>query len=191
MKRRQFVVLDRDGTIIVERHYLADPLEIEFLPGAVGGLRQMLATGLGLVVVTNQSAVGRGLFDVAHLHSIHRRLCTLLQAEGIKLEGIYFCPHRPDADCPCRKPRPGLIERAASELDFDLEASFVIGDKPADIEMGRRVGATTFLVRTGYGAEFVDDPELHPDYLADDLAAAAQIIQRLVRGGENKVGHDY
>ncbi len=191
MKRRQFVVLDRDGTIIVERHYLSDPLEIELLPGAVGGLRRMLAMGLGLVVITNQSAVGRGLFDEARLHSIHRRLCTLLQAEGIQLEGIYFCPHRPDAACPCRKPSPGLIEQAASEHDFDLEASFVIGDKPADIEMGRRVGATTFLVRTGYGAEFVDDPKLHPDYVADDLAAAAQIIQRLVRGSENKLGHDY
>ena len=188
MKRRQFVVLDRDGTIIAERHYLSDPLEIEFLPGAVQGLRQMGAMGLGLVVVTNQSAVGRGFFDEAHLDLIHRRLCALLKAEGIRLEGIYFCPHRPDMGCPCRKPKPGLIERAASELDFDLEASFVIGDKPADIEMGRQVRATTFLVRTGYGAEFVDDPKVHPDYIADDLWAAARTIQRLVGGSDSQVG---
>jgi D-glycero-D-manno-heptose 1,7-bisphosphate phosphatase len=187
MKRRQFVVLDRDGTIIVERHYLSDPHEIEFLPGAVRGLRQMLAMGLGLVVVTNQSAVGRGFFDEAHLDSIHRRLRELLGSEGIRLEEIYFCPHKPEDNCPCRKPKPGLIERAASELDFDLQASFVIGDKPADIAMGRQVKATTFLVRTGYGADFVGDPGISPDYLTDDLWGAAQTIERLLAASDVKV----
>ncbi len=187
MKRRQFAVVDRDGTIIVERDYLSDPRQIEFLPGAVRGLRRLLGIGLGLVVVTNQSAVGRGLFDEAHLDLIHRQLRELLEAEGVQLEGIYFCPHTPEDDCSCRKPKPGLIERAAKELDFDLQASFVIGDKPADIEMGRRVRATTFLVRTGYGAEFIGDATVHPDYVADDLWVAAQMIQRIVgASGDNK-----
>ena len=186
MKRRQFVILDRDGTIIVERHYLSDPLQIEILPGAARGLRQLLAMGLGLVIVTNQSAVGRGLFDEAHLDLIHRRLCELLKTEGIQIEGIYFCPHLPDDDCSCRKPKPGLVERAASDLDFDLRSSFVIGDKPADIEMGRQVRATTFLVRTGYGAEFVGDPTVNPDYVADDLSAAAQTIQSLLDANERR-----
>jgi D-glycero-D-manno-heptose 1,7-bisphosphate phosphatase len=187
MKRRPFVVLDRDGTIIVERYYLSDSRQIEFLPGAVKGLRQMLAMGLGLVVITNQSAVGRGFFDKAHLDSIHRRFCALLETEGIHLDGIYFCPHTPADDCSCRKPKPGLIERAARELNFDLRASFVIGDKPADIEMGKQVRATTFLVRTGYGAGFVDDPEVSPDYLADDLWGAAQTIKGLLAASKAKV----
>lgn len=188
MKRRQFVVLDRDGTIIVERDYLSNPLQIEFLPGAVRGLRLLLEMGLGLVVVTNQSAVGRGFFDEAQLDLVHRQLRELLKAEGVQLEGIYFCPHIPEDGCPCRKPNPGLIERAANGLDFDLQASFVIGDKPADIEMGRQVKATTFLVRTGYGAEFVGDLTVNPDYVADDLWVAAQMIQRIVgTSGENKV----
>jgi D-glycero-D-manno-heptose 1,7-bisphosphate phosphatase len=187
MKRRQFVVLDRDGTIIVERHYLSDPRQIEFLPGAIKGLRQMLAMGLGLVVVTNQSAVGRGFFDEAHLDLIHGRLCGLLETEGIHLEGIYFCPHRPEIDCSCRKPKPELLERAARELDFDLQASFVIGDKPADIEMGRQVRATTFLVRTGYSADFVDNPAVVPDYVTNDLCGAAQTIQRLLAASDAKV----
>lgn len=186
MKRRPFVVLDRDGTIIVERHYLSDPRQIEFLPGAVEGLRRMLGMGLGLVVVTNQSAVGRGFFDEVHLDLIHRQLGELLKAEGIHLKGIYFCPHTPEDDCSCRKPRPGLIEHAAIQLGFDLQGSFVIGDKPADIEMGRRVKATTFLVRTGYGAEFVGDPTVNPDYVADDLSAAAQMIQRLLGVNESR-----
>lgn len=187
MKRRRFVLLDRDGTIIIERRYLSDPRQIEFLPGAVTGLRLMLGMGLGLVVVTNQSAVGRGFFDEAHLDLIHRRLYELLEAEGIVLEGIYFCPHTPEDDCYCRKPKPGLIARAAKELDFDLQASFVIGDKPADIELGRQVRATTFLVRTGYGAEFADDPTVNPDYVADDLSAAAQTIHRLLDADERRV----
>lgn len=191
MKRRQFVVLDRDGTIIVERHYLSDPVQIEFLPGAIRGLHHMLAMGLGLVVVTNQSGIGRGFFNVAHLDLIHQRFCDLLKAEGIHLQGIYFCPHVPDDNCPCRKPRPGLIERAARELDFDLQASFVIGDKPADIEMGRQVRATTFLVRTGYGAEFAGDPELKPDYVVDDLWGAAQILQPLLVAGGPEVNCDH
>lgn len=190
MKRR-FVVLDRDGTIIVERDYLSDPRQIEFLPEAVRGLRLMLEMGLGLVVVTNQSAVGRGFFDEAHLDLIHRQLRELLKAEGIQLEGVYFCPHTPEDDCSCRKPKPGLIERAAKELDFDLQGSLVIGDKPADIEMGRRVRATTFLVRTGYGPKSVHDPAVNPDYVADDLGAAAQIIQRLVGTSETTADHDH
>lgn len=182
MKRRQFVVLDRDGTIIAERHYLSEPGQIEFLPGACRGLRLMLEIGLGLVVVTNQSAVGRGFLDEADLNLIHQQLREFLKAEGIRLDGIYFCPHMAEDDCSCRKPRPGLIERAAKELDFDLQASFVVGDKPADIEMGRRVRATTFLVRTGYGSEFVSDPAVKPDYVVDDLWVAAQMIQHVVGG---------
>jgi len=186
MKRRQFVVLDRDGTIIAERHYLSEPGQIEFLPGACRGLRLMLEIGLGLVLVTNQSGVGRGFLDEAHLDLIHQQFREFLKAEEIHLDGIYFCPHMPEDDCSCRKPRPGLIERAAKELDFDLQASFVVGDKPADIEMGRRVRATTFLVRTGYGSESVSDLTVNPDYVADDLWVAAQMIQRIVGGGRRQ-----
>jgi D-glycero-D-manno-heptose 1,7-bisphosphate phosphatase len=188
MKRRPFVLLDRDGTIIVERHYLGEPGQIEFLPGAIKGLRHLRTMGLGLVVLTNQSAVGRGFFDETRLDLIHRHLRQLLNNEGIHLEGIYFCPHTPEYNCSCRKPRPGLAERAARDLQFDLQESFLIGDKPADIELGQSIRATTFLVRTGYGAGFVNDPTIHPDYVADDLSAAAQIIQSLLARDERRIG---
>jgi len=178
MPPQRYTVLDRDGTIIVERNYLSDPDEVELLPGAAEGLRQLRALGLGLVVVTNQSAIGRGYFDEARLERIHQRLRERLAAEGVQLDGIYFCPHLPDDECGCRKPRTGLMERAARELGFDPAAAFVIGDKPCDVEMGRRVGATTFLVRTGYGAQH--EGATPADYVVDGVAEAAQVIQGLL-----------
>lgn len=180
MTRRQFVVLDRDGTIIFERHYLSDPDEVELIPGAADGLRRLLDDGLGLVLITNQSGVGRGLFDEARLKLIHRRLLDLLEAEGVRLSGIYYCPHTPADGCDCRKPRTGMIERAASEFGFDPQDSFVIGDKPCDVELGRRVGATTFLVRTGYGSQVAAEAGAAPDYTVADIREASLIIGRLV-----------
>ena len=191
MSGRCFVVLDRDGTINEECTYLSDPKQVKLIAGAAEALRQLKQMGLGLVVVTNQSAVGRGFFDEARLQLIHQRLCELLESEGVHLDGIFFCPHTPENDCSCRKPRPALIERAARQFDFDLQTSFVIGDKAADIEMGRRVEATTFLVRTGYGVEVADDPAVSPDYIVDDLWAAAQIIQGLIGATEKSVDHDH
>jgi D-glycero-D-manno-heptose 1,7-bisphosphate phosphatase len=175
--------LDRDGTIVVERHYLADPDGVELLPGAVEGLSRMRDLGLGLAVVTNQSGVGRGYFDIKHVELVNSRLCDLLAQHDIYLDGIYFCPHAPRDSCQCRKPRAGLVYRAAEELHFDPQAAFVIGDKPCDIEMGRRLSATTILVRTGYGAEAEMCGTTGPDVIADDLnQAARQIEGKLCRG---------
>ena len=180
MTQRHFVVLDRDGTIIVERYYLSDPLQVELIPGVAAGLRQLSEMDLGLVVVTNQSALSRGFFDKARLNLIHQRLRELLYAEGVYLDGIYICPHRPEDNCLCRKPKIGLLELAAKELNFDPQASFVIGDKACDIELGQRVGATTFLVRTGYGAQVAAETMATPDYVVDDVRDAAQVIGRLL-----------
>jgi len=177
---RKFVLLDRDGTINEECYYLSDPAQISLIPGAVEGLRQLMALGLGLVVITNQSAIGRGFFDEHRLTWIHKRLCDLLGAQGVILDGIYFCPHTPEDGCSCRKPRTGLIERAAQELGFDPRESFVIGDKPCDVEMGQQVGATSILVRTGYGAQVESREEVAANYIVDDLRAAAGIIRTLV-----------
>jgi D-glycero-D-manno-heptose 1,7-bisphosphate phosphatase len=186
MTRKRFVVLDRDGTIIVERHYLADPRRLELISRVAESLHQLSEMGLGLVVVTNQSGIGRGLFDLPCLARIHQQLCTLLAAAGVHLDGIYFCPHTPEDDCLCRKPRTGLIELAAQELRFDPRTAFVIGDKSCDIELGQRVGATTFLVRTGYGAQVATDPTVSPDYVVDGVWEAAQVIARLLTTHEGR-----
>jgi D-glycero-D-manno-heptose 1,7-bisphosphate phosphatase len=180
MTQRPFAVLDRDGTIIVERNYLSDPDRVELIPGVAGGLRRLIALGLGLVVVTNQSAVGRGFFDRARLDLIHGRMQELLAAESVVLDGIYVCPHTPEDACQCRKPRPGLLEQAARELHFDATHSFVIGDKACDMDLGRSAGATTFLVRTGYGAQLAAAGPVAADFVVNDVAGAAEIVARLL-----------
>jgi histidinol-phosphate phosphatase family protein len=178
LKKHRYVVLDRDGTIIEEREYLSVPDQVKLIPGAGAALRKLKQMGFGLVVITNQSGIGRGFFDRGQLERIHGRLEQLLDCEGVRLDGLYFCPHVPGDACDCRKPRLGLLERAAKELDFNPEHSVVIGDKACDIEMGRTVGALTFLVRTGYGSQF--ESALSADFVVDDLSAASQSIARLL-----------
>jgi D-glycero-D-manno-heptose 1,7-bisphosphate phosphatase len=180
MKRRRFVVLDRDGTIIGERHYLSDPKDVELLPGVVPGLRRLIGLELGLVILTNQSGIGRKFFDEGRLNVIHGRLRDILSLNGIEVDGIYYCPHVPEESCDCRKPNPGLLRLAAKDLGFEPHVSFVIGDKSCDIGLGRAVGATTFLVRTGYGSTFAADPAVAADYIVDNLADAATVIERLL-----------
>jgi histidinol-phosphate phosphatase family protein len=180
VENRRFVVLDRDGTIIMERHYLSDPEDVELVPGGARGLRHLAELGLGLVVITNQSGIGRGYFDETCLGRVHQRMAALLEARGVRLDGIYFCPHAPEDDCQCRKPRRGLLELAAKEHGFEPRACFVVGDKACDIELGQQVGATTFLVSTGYGVRVAEDGKANPDYTVEGLAEAAQVIRGLL-----------
>lgn len=174
------VFLDRDGTVIAERHYLSDPAGVELLPGAAEGMRRMSALGLPLVLVTNQSGVGRGYFGRDAVERVHGRLLELLEAEGLRLDGLYACPHAPQERCACRKPLPGLLQRAGAELRLDLAASFVVGDKPCDVELGQGVGATSFLVRTGYGADHAAQGSCAPQHVVDDLLGAARRIEAIL-----------
>ena len=176
----QVVLLDRDGTINVEKRYLSSPDQVELLPGAAEGLQLMRRLGLATVVVTNQSAIGWGYFGLDTLDRIHQRLRELLANHGASLDAIYVCPHRPDERCNCRKPAPGLARKAVEEFQADLSRSFVVGDKVCDIELGKRVEATTILVRTGYGALVVVEGAAQADYVVEDLLEAAHVIQGLV-----------
>lgn len=168
------IILDRDGTIIVDRHYLSDPADLEFEPGAAAGLQRMHSRGYRLVVITNQSGVGRGLFSLVRLEEIHDRLRQMVKSIGARLDGIYYCPHVPDAGCSCRKPRIGLLNRAASELRFEPSSAVVIGDKVSDIEFGHRAGAATVLV-AAESQNLAEGPK--PDFIVRDLVQAAAIIE--------------
>lgn len=173
------VFLDRDGTLIVEREYLADPAGVELLPGAVRGLRRLQEAGLPLILVTNQSGIGRGLFTEAQMHQVHARLEALLAAEQVRLIRIYFAPEAPDQPSRGRKPSPQFLFDARDELGLDLARSFMIGDKLLDLECGWNAGVRrSLLVRTGYGAQVEQrHPGLEPRALiVDDLDAAADYV---------------
>jgi D-glycero-D-manno-heptose 1,7-bisphosphate phosphatase len=172
------VFLDRDGTLIREVGYLSDADGVELLPGAAAAVRRLRAAGFPAVVISNQAGVGRGLFPAARVHETMARLRERLRAEGAELDAIYFCPHRPEDECLCRKPGTALLERAADDLELSLRESVMIGDKLLDAATGQRAGGTGVLVRTGYGREEeakVAENALGrpPDHVAEDLPDAA------------------
>jgi D-glycero-D-manno-heptose 1,7-bisphosphate phosphatase len=180
LARPRFITLDRDGTLLVKHEYLSHPDQVALLPRVGGGLRKLRALGCGLVVITNQSGIGRGLFDRARVDEIHGRMAALLADEGVRLDGIYVCPHLPDEGCACRKPRTGLLEQAGRELSFDPRLGFVVGDNECDVELGRAVGAITFLVRSGHGQSVLAKGRVSPDYAVEDVAEAANRIGELL-----------
>jgi D-glycero-D-manno-heptose 1,7-bisphosphate phosphatase len=141
-------------------------------PGVGAALRRLSEAGFGLAVITNQSGIGRGLFSRDDADRVNERLRALLADDGAVLDGIYMCPHSPDQSCDCRKPLPGLVERAAADLGFDPRDSIVVGDKQADIALGQGVGASTVLVRTGWGEDTLAKGDSRPDHVAADLTAA-------------------
>jgi D-glycero-D-manno-heptose 1,7-bisphosphate phosphatase len=137
---RRALFLDRDGTVIEDEHYLRDPALIRFLPGALPALRAIAEAGYALVVVSNQSGVARGLITRDELARVHEAFAELLRAAGTPLDGAYYCEHGPDDGCACRKPKPGLIQRAIAELNLDPSLSYMIGDKERDCEAGLAAG---------------------------------------------------
>lgn len=167
--RQGLLVVDRDGTLIEERHYLADPAGVQLLPGVVEGLRRFAASGYELAIVTNQSGLARGYFDERDLQAIHQELLRQLATAGIAVRGIWHCPHHPEAGCICRKPAPELLAMAMDRTGYRPEQCLVVGDKACDIELGQRLGVRTALVRTGYGAGTERDGLCSPDVVADSL----------------------
>lgn len=177
------VFLDRDGTINVDKNYLIDPAEFEFIPGVPQALRQLQEAGFLLVVVTNQSGVARGYFTFAQVEELHRHMERLLAGYGVNLAAIYSCPHHPSAgigayrqDCECRKGKPGMLLQAASDLQIDLQRSYLIGDKEADLQAGYLAGCKTFLVQTGYGFASVAKADKYSAVVVADLPAAVAKI---------------
>jgi D-glycero-D-manno-heptose 1,7-bisphosphate phosphatase len=166
------VFLDRDGTLIEDVGYPRDPDDVRLVDGAAEALARLAAAGFRLVVVSNQSGIGRGLVDPDEAQAVHDRLVSEFERRGIAFDGAKYCPHAPDEGCECRKPAPGLLLAAAQELGLDLESSFMIGDKQSDVEAGRRAGSRAVLLARAEGNS--NDA----DYVAADWSDAVNFILR-------------
>ena len=172
--------LDRDGTIAEEMGYLNHLTRFRLFPFSAAAIRRLNDAGLAVIVVTNQSGMARGFFPEELIHRVHERMTAELSAGGARLDGIYYCPHDTGAGCSCRKPRLGMLERAAQEHDLELKGSYIVSDRLADLEMARAVGGRGVLVMTGYGrGEYEWNrarwPGL-PDIAAENLAEAIEAI---------------
>ncbi|MCI5193483.1 MAG: D-glycero-beta-D-manno-heptose 1,7-bisphosphate 7-phosphatase [Candidatus Electrothrix sp. AU1_5] len=185
------VFLDRDGTINEQMGYINHISRFILLPGVATAIRTLNEQNIPVVVVTNQSGLARGYFPPALLDAVHAQMERELAAQDAHIDGLYICPHHPEAKeeqfrkvCTCRKPQTGLLEQAAAELELDLTRSFMVGDRWSDLKCGNRVGATSVLVLTGYGRgdlEYIGpEQEIQPDKIAEDLSEAVDwIIEQL------------
>ena len=186
---RPAVFLDRDGVINEQMGYINHESRFVLLPGVGEAIRRLNRAGLAVVVATNQSGLARGYFPESLLKAVHEKLRNELARAGARLDGIHVCPHLPEAkvaafrrDCDCRKPKPGLLLRAAADLGLDLSRSYMVGDRYQDIRCGLAAGTKTVLVRTGYGRgeERYIGPAagVNPDAVVEDLPEAAAWILR-------------
>lgn len=184
---RPAVFLDRDGTINEQMGYINHISRFHLLPGVAEAIRTLNEIHIPVVVVTNQSGLARGYFPPELLEEVHEKMRSLLLEKGAVIDGLYICPHHPEAKekkyrqvCNCRKPKTGLLEHAAAELNLDLGKSFIVGDRWSDLKCGKSVGGATVLVLTGYGRgdlEYIGPTqEIQPDYQAEDLSAAVTWI---------------
>lgn len=175
-KSRPAVFLDRDGTINEDTGYIDSPESLIIIDGAASAVKRLNAKGFKVIVITNQSGVGRGYFTEDAADAVNKRLEEILKKDGAHLDGIYYCPHHPDDNCECRKPKTGLIERAKRDFPIDLKKSYVIGDKVSDIEIARGIGGKGILVLTGMGKDEQKRLIHKPHYIAHDLKDAVEWI---------------
>ncbi len=180
------VFLDRDGTLIEDPGYLNHPDQVKLLEGVAEALKELRMLGYKTVVVSNQSAVARGIVSEEMLERIHDRLRELLGLKGASLDGVYYCPYHPDGVIPkyskhsdWRKPEPGMLLAAAEEMDIALTQSWMVGDKPSDVEAGRAAGCHTILIRSGPASH--DAKAEQPDHIAVNMREAANMIKKFHR----------
>lgn len=182
---RAAVFLDRDGTIAEEVGYLNHISRFRMFPFVGAALRRLNDAGYPVIVVSNQSGVARGYFPESLLQEVTRRMTEQLSAAGAKVDAVCYCPHAPSENCSCRKPKAGMLERAAQEHAIELQRSFVVGDRYIDVELARNAQARGILVRTGYGegelAWHAAKWPSPPDFVANDLAQAVDWILRQPR----------
>jgi D-glycero-D-manno-heptose 1,7-bisphosphate phosphatase len=174
--------LDRDGTIIEEKDFIKTPDQIEFIPGSVEAIRILKDLGYSIIVISNQSGVGRGILTEQMVRRVNESFLVRLREEDAPADGLYFCPHSPEEDCDCRKPGTGMVKKAVMEHKLSLKGAVMIGDKLVDVELGKNIRAITILVLTGYGKKELDKlvemvPSRKPDFVAENLLDAARWLK--------------
>jgi D,D-heptose 1,7-bisphosphate phosphatase len=174
--RHKAVFVDRDGTINVDGPYLSDPDKFKMYPGVGNGIKKLKESGFKIIVITNQSGIARGYFTEKDLAEIHAKMKRELKKYEVELDGIYYCPHHPDDNCNCRKPKTGLLDKAIKDHDIVVEKSYMIGDKIHDIEAGKKIGTKGILIplRDGKDETILEVHQwcCHPDYVACDFEDA-------------------
>ena len=180
--KRRADFLDRDGTIAEEMGYVNHVSRFTIFPFAAAAIRRLNEAGLPVIVVTNQSGVARGFFPESLIEAIHEKMTAELSASGAHVEAIYYCPHIRDDNCDCRKPLPGMLERAAREHALDLASSVLVSDRYDDISMAQSVGCKGILVLSGYGRGEYEwhrhDWPRQPDHVVENLTAAVDLVSR-------------
>lgn len=173
-QNKKAVFFDRDDTLIIDKVYLNDPNNIEYMPHVFESLKKLQDHGFELFIISNQSGIARGLVTLENLNLIHQKMEEDFAKHGVKFSGIYYCPHLPDSNHPDRKPNIGMLLKGEQEHGVDLKKSWVVGDRMTDVEAGHRAGCKTILLKTSYSRH--TDPGRQPHFESTDLMAMAEII---------------
>ncbi len=174
----KFIILDRDGVINQDSaQFIKSPEEWKPIPGSLDAIARLTEAGFRVIVATNQSGVGRGLFDMDTLNAIHDKMHKAVSAVGGRIDAVFFCPHPADSTCDCRKPRPGMFQEIASRFNVDLTGVPTVGDSLRDLQAGAAVGCQPYLVLTGKGQATAESPDLPPGTkVMADLSAVANLL---------------
>ena len=181
MKKNKALILDRDGTLIEDKNYAYKIEDLELLPGVIKGLK-LLQKDFLLLIVTNQSGIGRGYFTINDFHTYNNHLLKILKEENIEIKKTYFCPHLYEENCDCRKPKTKFIDMIVDEFKINMNESWIIGDHPSDIELGVNAGSRTVYLTTGHGdrhLQELDSFDIEPTIICDNFLVAAKEILKL------------
>ena len=176
--KNKAVFIDRDGTINVNVEYLDNPDNFKMYPRVAEGIKLLQNNDFKIIVITNQSGIARGYFSEKTLEKIHQKMKNELSKKGASIDALYYCPHHPDDDCNCRKPKTGLFERAIRDFDIDLNNSYIIGDRMIDVEAGHKIGLKTILVpeKKELVKREMNESDINPDFMCDDFYSGVKWI---------------
>jgi histidinol-phosphate phosphatase family protein len=175
------IFLDKDGTLVPDVPYNVNPKLVSIEKNSLEGLQLIKDSGFKLIVISNQSGIARGYFDIEKLRGVEDKIQQLLRVHNLKVDGFYYCPHDTNDDCDCRKPNPGLILKAAQDFNIDLAQSWMIGDILNDVEAGNRAGCKTILIDNGNETEWILNENREPFFKASSINEAAELIQRSLK----------